>query len=305
MKKRTIAIVSIALVLAILAVGVIATFPSYLFEEEKDSGETKPTVQSEAITESVEGDDQGNVGGNDNNGVEGVLPDVVPEDTTTDSQAVINNLDTIASDGGAKLMAETSAFPDGTEFKVNKLGIFNKKYYRARHYVRDFASQYTIYEITAQKDGKDVQPIAAARVVIDIPEDYDIDKVEIYYVLSGGGVQKLNCTIDKDAKTATVSFMQSGIYILIEKDKAADTETSSQATSTESEESSSSDTSSNSSSSDQSTDSSSDADSSQATDSSENSDSSENNSSDSSSSDGTSSEDDPYKDSMDGWTPWY
>ena len=145
MKKRTIAIVSITLVLAILAVSVIATFPSYLFEEEKDLTVSNPSVQSDKITESVEGDDVGEVGGSDN-GLEAVLPDVEPpeaEDTATSSK----NLETIASDSGAKLVAENAAFPNGTKFEVDKLGLFNKKYYQARNYVRDFASDYIIYEI--------------------------------------------------------------------------------------------------------------------------------------------------------------
>lgn len=292
MKKRTITIVSITLVLAILAVSVIATFPSYLFEEEKDFSASNTTVQSDKITESVKGDDVGEVGGNQNNGVEAVLPDVEIEDgkgNTTPS----TNLKTVASDGGAKLMAENAAFPDGTEFEVDELGLFDKKYYRARNYVRDFANEYTMYDITAQKDGKDVHPVGVAKVVIEIPEDYNLDYVEVYYVLPGGGIQKLPCTIDKDARTATVSFMQSGVYILIEKNKDVKDDAASNSTSTESEDKTSSATSS-------------DTDSgNSSTDNTDSSDSSEENTSSDAGSDSSSTEPDPNKDTMDGWTPWY
>lgn len=287
MKKRTIAIVSISLVLAILAVAVIATFPTYIFEDEELPA-LNPDIQSDNVTQ---GDDVGVVGG-ESGGVEGILPNVSEDD---DKAPSTNNtgLKNLASDDGAKLLAENGAFGKDAEYEVDKLGIFDKKYYRARHYVRDFAKNYTMYEITVQRDGKDVQPLAAAKVVIEIPENYNIDDVEVYYMLSNGGVQKLNCAIDKTARTATVSFMQSGVFILIERDKTADDNTSSNNSSTESDNSSSTPT-------DTSSDTSSDASGSTDSDVTDSSDTNSDVSSDSSS-----TESDPNKDTMDGWTPWY
>lgn len=297
MKKRTIAIVSIALVLAILAVSIIATFPSYLFEEAPSAPTTNSDVQNDNIKPS-QGEDVGDVGGDDK-GIQSVLPDV-GFDNEDIPQIPSDTLETLASDDGVKLVSANNAFNKDTKFGINKLGIFNKKYYRARHYVQEFAKNYTMYEITAKLDGKEVQPTDTARVVVDIPKKYDIDKVEVYYMLDSG-VQKLDTVIDKDSRTVTVSFMQSGVYILIERDNATNdntssNDTSSNTTSIESEEPSSTP-------SDTSSDASSDESSSDITGSNEENNSSESTESDTSS-DSSSTETDPNQDTMEGWTPW-
>ncbi len=308
MKKRTIIIVSISLVLAILAISIIATFPSYLFEEKINvpAANPNPNVQNDDITPTP-GEDVGTVG-DEENGIEGILPDLSITDEDT-SEAPSATFKTLATANGVKFIAANNAFEKGTEFGAKKLGIFSKKYYRARHYVRDFAKYYSMYEITAQNGGRDVQPIDSARLVIDIPKKYDINNVEAYYMLDKG-VEKLSVAIDKEARTATVGFTQSGVYILIEKDKTPDEDTSSNDVSSEdtsSEDASSNDSSSNTSSTeseDASSNTSSDNGSSDITDSSEENNSSEDTDSDTSS-DSSSTESDPNKDTMSGWTPWY
>lgn len=281
MKKKTIAIVSISLVLAFLAISVIATFPSYLFEDNGTDGTS--SIQSGNVTESVQGDDVGNLGGD--NGVEGILPDV--EETVNPSTTGFVEF---ASADGVTVKGETNAFQKGTKVEIDELGIFDKTYYRARHYVRDFADDYVMFDITAEKDGKSVTPDGIVKVVFTIPDDFESDEIEVYYLLSNG-VQKLNCTVDKTTKTATATLTQPGVFILIDKDTAVKEDTSSDVSSTESGTSSdaSSDASSDSSStpSDMSSDSSGTSSDSSTPDSSE-----------------TPSED-PNKETMDGWTPWY
>ncbi len=296
MKKRTITIVSISLVLAILAVSIIATFPTYLFEEDPNVPTTNSNVQNDNIKPS-QGEDIGVVG-DDENGIQSVLPDLgIVDDDATQIPSI--TFKTLATANGVKLISANNAFEKGTEFNAKKLGIFSKDFYRARHYVQKFAKNYAMYEITAKNSGRDVQPIDTARIVIDIPKKYNLDNIEVYYLLDNG-VQKLSAVIDKETRTATVGFMQSGVYILIENDKAdndisssdnassdnaSSNNTSSNITSTESEDTSSS-TSSN-------------------TNSSNITDSSEENNSSNTNSDSSSTESDPNQDSMEGWTPWY
>lgn len=313
MKKRTIIIVSISLVLAILAISIIATFPSYLFEEKMNvpAANPNPNIQTDDVIPTP-GEDEGVVG-DEENGIEGVLPDLsITEDSATEIPSA--TFKTLATAKGVKFIAANNAFEKGSEFSAKKLGIFSKTYYRARHYVRDFAKYYSMYEITARNGGRDVQPVDSARIVIDIPKKYDINNIEAYYMLDNG-VEKLSVSIDKEARTATVGFMQSGVYILIEKEKTPDDNTSSNDTSsndTSSSDTSSNDTSGNDSSSntssteneDASSNTSSDNGSSDITDSSEENNSSEDTDSDTSS-DSSSTEPDPNKDTMSGWTPWY
>lgn len=275
MKKKTIAIVSISLVLALLAISVIATFPTYLFED--NGTDDTSSIQSGNITESVQGDDVGHLEGS---GVEGVLPDV--EETVNPSTT---GFEEFASADGATVKGEANAFPKGTEVEIDELGMFDKTYYRARHYVRDFADDYVMFNITAQKDGESIIPEGVVKVVFTIPDDFDADEIEVYYMISNG-VQKLNCTVDKTTKTVTVTLTQPGVFILIDKDTTVKEDTSSDVSSTESDTSSDTSSDASSNSSDTSSDSS--------------------NSSDSSTPDSSETpSEDPNKETMDGWSPWY
>ncbi len=309
MKKKTVVIVSVSLVLAILAIAVISTFPTYIFETPNEPASTNPEIQSGNITESA--DDTIDIGSS--NGIEAVLPGIDEADT---EQPVASNksYNTLAENSGAKLLAENGAFEKGTVFAVDKLGIFNKMYYRARYYVRDFADKYAMYEITAKNGGKNVSPIGEAKVIIDIPNNYDLDKTEIYFLISDNRVTKLNCSIDKTNRTAVVSFTQSGVYVIIEKsvdqDKNASSENSgsnsSQTSNSESQTSSnsSSDSSSNTSSgntSDNSSSTGSDNDQTQ----SDTSSSTDSSNPDTPSEPDTPVESNPEWETMDGWLPWY
>lgn len=313
MKKKTVVIVSVSLVLAILAIAVISTFPTYLFEVSEEPTSTESEIQSGNIAEST--DDTIDIG--DSNGIEAVLPDIDSDDTNeSDTKPALSpskGYNTLAEDSGAKLLAEIGAFEKGTDFKVNKLGIFNKTYYRIRHLVRDFSNKYTMYDISAKKDGKSIAPIADAKIVIDIPNNYDLEKTEIYFLISDNRVTKLDCSIDKTNKTAVVSFAQSGVYIIIEKSNDEDKNVSSENTQTdsskpfESNNQTGSDNNSSNSSDNSSTITSSESSSSNDSDNDQN----QNDTSSSTDSSNTSSSDEPVEsnpedwETMDGWVPWY
>lgn len=302
MKKKTVVIVSVSLVLAILAIAVISTFPTYLFEVTKEPVSTDSIIQSGNINEFK--DDTIDIGSSD--GIDSVLPDIDNPDTEP-PLSPNTSYNTVAEKDGAKLLVENGAFEKETVFNINKLGIFNKTYYRIRHYIKDFANKYVMYEITAKNGGKNASPIADAKVVIDIPNNYDLEKTEIYFLISDNQVTKLDCTIDKAAKTAIVSFSESGVYIIVEKRNNEDKDVSSEHTENSSSTLSSSESQN---SSNNSSDNSSDNTTSSDTD----SDQTQSNTSSSTDSDNTGSNDEsdtPVSsnpedwETMDGWVPWY
>lgn len=290
MKKRTIAIVSITLVLAFLAVAVIATFPTYLFEDKPQDNTSAP-VQSDSIVEGEgePGVDIGVMGGGEG-GAQAVLPTINDEELGY-SETPESELSVIAEANNTKVLAETGAFDSETKVRIKKLGILDKDYYRARHYLDGIANKFTAFELIAKKDGETVLPNALVKLSFTIPEDYDSSKVAVYYLLSDGGVEEVTSEISKDSKTLSVKISQVGVYILVEKEPKTENDTSSGDTSSDNISTESDKTDSNVSSStpeDTSSDTSSDVF----------SDSSSDSSSD------TSSEDE-NKDTMDGWTPWY
>ncbi len=286
MNKKTIVTVSVVLTLAILAVAVIATFPTYLFESQ-ETPVVNPDIQSDNIIESP-GDDVGVLG--EGNGAEAILP--LPDDQDLGLSENTNEvLSVLAEIKNAKLLGEQGAFSETTKIAINKLGIFNRKYYLSRHYTKDVAKNFIAYDISATEKGDDVSPSGLVKLVISIPDDYNLEDISVYYLLSNG-VQKIDCSIDKVEKTASIKVSQMGVYILVENADQKDSPNSSEDTSTESDVSSS-DSSSDASSDNPSTDTSNDS----------STDSSSDVSSDNTSSD--SSSEDENKESMDGWTPWY
>lgn len=306
MKKRTIVIVSVSLILSILAIAVISTFPTYLFETPKEPVSTDSEIQSGNINEFK--DDTIDIGAS--NGIDSVLPDI--DEPDAEQPLSPNKHYKIWSENdGAKLLAEIGAFENETVFKVSKLGILDKTYYRVRHYIKDFANKYVMYEITAKNGGKNVLPIADANVVIDIPNNYDLEKTEIYFLISDNQVTKLDCTIDKAEKTAVVSFSQSGVYIIIEKSKNNNKDVSNENSGNSSSNPSNSE-SQNSSNNESNNNSNSSIDNSSST--STESDQTQSNTSssvDSSNSDTSDEPDSPVEstpsdwETMDGWVPWY
>ncbi len=289
MKKRTIAIVSITLVLALLAVAVIATFPTYLFEDKPEDNTSAP-IQSGSIVEGEgeQGVDVGVMGGE--GGAQAVLPTIDDEELGY-SETPDSELSVIAEADNAKVLAETGAFDNKTKVKIKKLGVLDRDYYRARHYLDGIANKFTAFELTAKKDGDTVLPNGLVKLSFTIPKDYDSSKVAVYYLLSDGGVEEVTSKISEDGETVSVKVSQVGVYILVEKDPEAENDASSGDTSSDNTSTESDKTDSNVSSNtpeDTSSDTSSDV----------SSDSSNDSSSD------TSSEDE-NKDTMDGWTPWY
>ncbi len=289
MKKRTVVIVAITLVLALLVVAVITTFPTYLFEDKPNHSSTSTPIQSDSIVEGegVQGDDIGVMGGD--NGVEAVLPTI--DDTELGySETPESELSVIAEAANAKVLAETGAFDSDTKVKIKKLGVLDRAYYRARHYLDGIANKFTAFELSAKKDGDTVLPNGLVKLSFTIPEDYSKENVAVYYLLSDGGVSEVSSKISEDSKTVSVKISQMGVYILVEKDLKTENGTPSDNTSTESDKTNSN------------VSSSTPEDTSSTTSSDVSSDNS-NDSSDNSSSD-TSSEDE-NKETMDGWTPWY
>ncbi len=272
MKTKTKIFVSIALVLAIITLAVIATFPKHLLEDDKEK--PNPPIQSGNISEVP--DDTIDMS-EENVGIEGVLPTIDDEEIglSENPNEVLTLLD---KSGSAVLMGEKGAFPEGTKVKLSKLTIFNKDYYLARHYIEDIAKDFSVYEVSATLAGESTIPKALVRLTIDIPKNYDIQNTALYYLLSDG-VQELDYSFNQTDKTISVKVSQPGVFILVEKKPVTEQDNidgnSSQDSSTSSETNS--------------TPNSSD-------DSQQSSDSTEGSNPESS---------DPNKESMDGWTPWH
>lgn len=291
MKKKTIIIVSISVILALLAISVIATFPTYLIDGSENLGENiiLEDIQDNSVTKTdpEQGEDVGQVGATPNGGVPSDLPDPDADEndkpTANDNQnQAVAEYYTVFENDGVTIRALKGSM-EGYDVTINKLGSTSKTYYRVRRYVKDFSKNWQIFDIQSEKNDKSADPDGTAKAVFEIPKKYDTNKVAVYRVLSDG-LMKLNCDINKSDRTVTVNFAKPGIYILVEQKEADKTPSSPTSTPSSSEDTSSTPSSGTNSGTDSSTDSSSSG------------------SQDTSSNTSTV---DPNKDTMAGWTPWY
>ena len=239
MKKKTIIIVSIALVFAIIAIAVIARIPKQNYEEIL--GDIKnPVIQSGNIDieenerpniPEVQGEDVGYLG--DEEDALQLLPPSLDEDVDPDE---INELQTIVKSKSATIKAEMGAFKDDVKVELNKLNIFDEEYHLANYLMKDYAKKFVAHKYTATLDGKPYLTSGRVKLIINIPKSYDIDKVSVCYLFEDH-VQELNCYINKNNRTAIVSATTTGVYMLVEEkpvtDKPSDNDTSSDSTSSD------------------------------------------------------------------------
>jgi hypothetical protein len=220
MKKKTIIIVSLALILAIVAIIAIARVPKQKIKQEL-SDVKNPVIQNDKVDIEVNSqpsgpETPGDVGYYlDETGENGIV--LLPPSLDSNSDlSDINELQTVDKAGSAVLKAELGAFKDGATATLKKLGIFSKEYMRAEVLTKGYANKFTAYKYSATKNGKDFLTEGRVKLVISIPRSYDIDKVSVCYMFDDH-LQELNCYINKEKRTLVVNATATGVYLLVEE----------------------------------------------------------------------------------------
>jgi hypothetical protein len=223
MKKKTITIVSLALILAIAVIIAIARIPKQKFKQQLNDVKN-PVIQSGNIDiqenknptgPEVQGEDAYDLNDYDN------PIELLPPSIDEENDESINELQTIAKAGSAVLKAEIGIFNSDIKVTLKKLGIFSKEYMRAEVLTKGYAKKFTAYQYTATKDGKEYFPVGRVKLVISVPRGYDIDNVEVCYLFEDH-VQELDCYINKNNRTIVVPASATGVYLLVEKKPVSD-----------------------------------------------------------------------------------
>jgi hypothetical protein len=220
MKKKTIIIVSLALIFAIVAIIAIARVPKQKIKQEL-SDVKNPVIQNDKVDIEVNsqpsgpetpGDDGYYLDETGENGIVLLPPSLDSNSDLSD----INELQTVDKAGSAVLKAELGAFKDGATATLKKLGVFSKEYMRAEVLTKGYANKFTAYKYSATKNGKEYLTAGRVKIVISIPRSYDIDKVSVCYMFDDH-LQELNCYINKEKRTLVVNATATGVYLLVEE----------------------------------------------------------------------------------------
>ncbi len=79
------------------------------------------------------------------------------------------------------------------------------------------AGKFVAFDVTALLNGEAQQPMSKVTAVFNIPADYDIEKVALFYVESADKFEEVASTIDKEARTLTAELEHFSKYVVAEK----------------------------------------------------------------------------------------
>ncbi len=80
--------------------------------------------------------------------------------------------------------------------------------------MRDKVSQFTAYEITATNNEGSVEPNGTVHATFKIPDGFEMSKVQVFYMNKDGEIEKLETTVDEEAKTITAEVSKFGTFLV-------------------------------------------------------------------------------------------
>lgn len=122
---------------------------------------------------------------------------------------------TFGENESAKIEAEKNVFPENTVVKIEEVSESSTKEMLQIAF-KTVAKNYKAYEITASCDNVSVQPDGKVMATFDIPEDYDMDKVAVFYVSPDGDTEKLDSFVDKENNTVVAELSHFSTYVVAE-----------------------------------------------------------------------------------------
>lgn len=128
---------------------------------------------------------------------------------------------------GCSVKAENGVFPAGTVVTVEKITDGNV-FTLAQTSLKDIASKMTVFEITAKNNNIAVQPNGKVTVTFVIPDGYNMDNLDLYFLSTDGKAEKLKSAVDKTAKTITTELSHFSTYVVVENEKSNSSSTTSQ-----------------------------------------------------------------------------
>ena len=151
------------------------------------------------------------------------VPTATPEPTPTPApqdkvDIPVSGEKAEATVGGVDLVLNNAGkvFASGTTVTVENItqGAIYDSVTKALAQVVDKMDHTAIFEFTATRDGKAVQPDGALSVTFGIPQNLTADHLKLFYVSEDGKYQEVEITVDPDARTVTANLTHFSTYVL-------------------------------------------------------------------------------------------
>lgn len=139
-----------------------------------------------------------------------------PENTdTTDEETKPEQ--TVTETEGLVLQAVENTFDKDTVVKAEIIEETAESYEKIDTALKEVATKFVAYEITATKNNVKVQPNGTVTATFDIPTDFDAAKTTVYYVDDNGKAEELTTTVDAVTRKATAKLTHFSTYVVAEK----------------------------------------------------------------------------------------
>ena len=110
---------------------------------------------------------------------------------------------------GAIFEADAGVFQEGTTLSVEEIGRDNPSYASAENVLKDTCKDFKLYDVSASRNGADVQPNGELTVTWPIPDGFGTD-VALYLLSSDGTAEPIDATVSADGKTLTAKLTKLG-----------------------------------------------------------------------------------------------
>lgn len=110
---------------------------------------------------------------------------------------------------GATFEADAGVFTEGTTLSVEEIGRDNPSYASAENVLKDTCKDFKLYDVSASRNGADVQPNGELTVTWPIPDGFGTD-VALYLLSSDGTAEPIEATVSTDGKTLTAKLTKLG-----------------------------------------------------------------------------------------------
>ena len=114
---------------------------------------------------------------------------------------------------GTRFEADEGVFRSGTVMGVEKVSEADPTYASAKNVLGEKCGDLTLYDITAKRDGEDVQPNGKVRVTLTVPDGYGADAV-LYRIGSDGQAVPVEAEFGADSKTLSAELTELGLYAI-------------------------------------------------------------------------------------------
>lgn len=114
---------------------------------------------------------------------------------------------------GTRFEADEGVFHPGTVMGVEKVSEADPTYASAKNVLGEKCGDLTLYDITAKRDGENVQPNGKVRVTLTVPDGYGADAV-LYRIGSDGQAVPVEAEFGADGKTLSAELTELGLYAI-------------------------------------------------------------------------------------------